>query len=463
MQPVRLFTYWNFSVVPSPDFENYYHRGMTKDQIDAFFGTSEPGWEEAEAALREAPAAARKMMPWTPGLIAAFERFHNEEIGPLGALIPRWRPVPRRVAVLRSFASQLFREVRWPHTTWLENCAVYSGVPFDVIYDGDFEHPGDPLAGRDLLVVSRAVCLTRPAYERIAAFSRSGGLVVVDPETLVQIPGAVVLSPGESFDVFESALHNREDQLRQTVGNWDRPQFVEAMSELAETSRLPDAVPAEFRRLVDTRVNAPARSLTPNTWLNLLEVDGASYIGIVNNLRSRGPMYGHFGKVREQGVPQTARLRLDHALGSVPYDLIEHRRVPVQTVDDSMTLALALPPAGGRVIVLLPAPVQRIDLNASVVNADWGDHRGREIAVSARLVDPAGNTVPGCIPARLEITRPDGSASDFSRYVAFRRGGLSETVPIPVNTAPGTWRVEIVEFASGLRVSGTVPVGAVSR
>ncbi len=414
LQPIRMLTYRNFDVVPESDFENAYHQCMTKAQIDTFFGTATPTWEEAEAALSRDPALAGRLLPWTPELIGAFKRFHTEEIGPLGALITRWRNGRRQIAVLRSLASQVFGEKRRPGTTtWLEECVVRCGVPFDVLYDSDFEKGLDPLSSCRLLVVSGAVCVTRPVYERIAAFSRRGGVVVVDPETAVVLPGAVSVEP---------------------------------------TGALP-----AFSRLVAERVKPSARSLTPDTWLNLLTADGASYIGVVNDLRVSGPMYGHFGKVRETGVPQTARIAFSRGLGSVAYDLLSHKQVEIEEAGTVSRVAVDLPAGGARVIMVLRQTIGQMDVRMGRGKVTWGSHSGLEFRLGADLLDPDGQPVRGLVPATVTVRHPDGSLSDYSRHAAFRNGVLLFQFPWPRNGPPGKWRVTVLERASGL--SEVVEIG----
>lgn len=449
MQPIRMFTYWNFSVVPKPGFENAYSRCMTKQQLDEFFGTPTPTWDEAKAKMEEEPDIARKLMPWTPELIETFIRFHTEEIGPLGGLIPQWRNRARRIAILRSFASQIFREVRWPGNTWLENCAVYGGVPFDVLYDSDFETDADPLAGYRLLIVSRAVCLTRPAHRWIREFSKRGGTVVVDSETLVEIPGAVRLETTQSLDRFREALAAKEKALQEEGVAVDSPRYVEAMSHWATQQAGPVGVEPVFVDLIDKNVDPEARTQTMNTWLNVLEADGANYIAVVNNLRTRGPMYGHFGKVREKGVPQTARVVFDPALGAVAYDLVRHEQIAFDVRDGKAELALDVPAAGGRLLVLLDHPLASVRVTAQVGDALWGDQNGREVHVAATLSDAEGRTVEGLIPATITITRPDGRRSDYSRHAVFRRGQLDYRFPVAVNSPHGDWHVTVVERATG--------------
>ena len=172
-------------------------------------------------------------------------------------------------------------------------------------------------------------------------------------------------------------------------------------------------------------------------------------MGVVNDLRVHGPLYGHFGAVRETGVPHSAQVRFNAGLGSVAYDLLTSQPVALSVSGDSSTATLDLPPAGARLLVLLPATIARLDLQAQVEAVVWGDHRGRQVAVRAALLDDQGRIVPGLIPATLTWRPPDGSRSDFSHHTVFRRGVLDAALPVLANGPSGIWQVEVLERASG--------------
>lgn len=458
LQPIRLFTYWNFDIVPRADFENPYHRCMTKAQLDALFGSSEPSWDQAKRVLEAQPALAGKLMPWTPELAVAFARFHREEVGPLGALIPQWRNRPRRLAILRSFASQLYGDVRWPGTTWLETCVLNSGIPFDVLLDEDFERKEDPLATHQLVAVSAAACLTRPVLAGLTRFAARGGTLVTDPETRVALPGAVVLRPSDAASAFAPRTPGREPEPRPPPARDDDPRVIEAMTARADAGPEPGLPEPAFLEVLETAVSPEARSLSPFTWLNLLEAEGACYLGLVNDLRVQGPMYGHFGMVREVGVPHNALVQVSSALGSIAYDLLSHEAIPLAASGRSATLDLDLPPAGARVLILLPAPVARLQLQAGLTPAEWGDHRGRQVALRALLLDDQDRIVPGLVPATVTWLHPDGSRSDFSHHTVFRRGVLETTLPVLSNGPAGTWRLQVLERASGRSAEVAVPI-----
>jgi len=456
LQPIRLFTYWNYNVVPRSDYKSVYSHCMTKAQIDTLFGTPTPTWKQAEAVLKDKPTLSRKLMPWTPELIATFRRFHNEEVGPLGALIPRWRNRARRVAMVWSFASQIFDGVRWPRATGLERSAMCSGVPFDVLYDMDFETDQDPLGTYQMVIVSRAVCLTRPTYDWLVKFARRGGTIVVDEATRVKLPGAVVLKETGTAKQFAERVRAKEEALLSRFGSMSGTGYAKGAAALAQPGALPHPAEPTFLAALGKAVKPEARSLTPNTWLNLLEAGGACYIGVVNDLRVRGPMYGHFGKVREMGVPQTARVVFDPKLGAVAYDVLHQKRVPVRACDGGAEMALALPGGGACVVMLLPRPIASVRVRAKAFDATWGDHTGREIRVQARLTDEQGGAVPGLVPVTVTVTGPDGTRSDFSCHRVFDRGRLRFRFPVSRNGPAGVWKIHVTERASGRTAETTV-------
>jgi hypothetical protein len=109
-------------------------------------------------------------------------------------------------------------------------------------------------------------------------------------------------------------------------------------------------------------------------------------------------------------------------------------------------------------VLLLPRPVGALEARAEVGKARWGDHRGREIRITARLADVDGRPVPGLVPATVTVLGPDGSRSDFSRHTVFRRGALECRIPVLQNGSAGDWRILVQERASGREVSNSVRV-----
>ena len=97
-----------------------------------------------------------------------------------------------------------------------------------------------------------------------------------------------------------------------------------------------------------------------------------------------------------------------------------------------------------------------MDVRATITDAVWGDHHGREIVIRATLTDPGGRGMPGIVPATLTVGRPDGKRSDYSRHTAFNRGELLCRVPLSTNAPKGIWTATILERASGREMSVTI-------
>ena len=175
----------------------------------------------------------------------------------------------------------------------------------------------------------------------------------------------------------------------------------------------------------------------------------------MNDLRQRGRHYGHFGRVLEDGVAQTARLVIDRSLGEAAYELLTCRRLSLEGEGARWRCSLDLPPAGGKVILFVPQPIAALQLGVKRASRI---KQGGTARVEAALRDPSGKKLPGVIPARLEVLRPDGSRDGFSHYTAFRRGELAFDYPVPANAPVGPWCVEVRDLAAGLRQATTFEV-----
>lgn len=453
LQPIRLLTCRDAEALLMGPTETHW-RGAGPADLERLFGTPAPTWAEAQRALEASPEMARTLLARSDDLLAALRRVLTAEVAPLGALVPAWRNRPRRLAMVRSFASQLYSEDPWPATTWLEGNLLHSGVPFDILWDDDPEADPEALAGYRLVVVSAAACLTRPMVEALTRLQSVGGVVLTDSETRVTLPGAVVVQAGDAAAAAAMPYGPTGNAAAGTgpVGAATPPRRPPDSLALAGPGH------PEVMSLIERHLDPEARSLSPFTWMNLLEAEGACYLGVVNDLRVHGPLYGHFGLVRESGIAQTARLAIQPHLGAVAYDLVRHQAVPLRHSGAHLMADLDLGPGEGRVLVLLPAAIARLDLAADLQAAEWGDHRGRQIGVRAGLRDAEGRIVPGIIPATITVLHPDGSRNDLSHHTAFRRGLLETALPVPSNAPPGPWRVQVRDHASGRRAEAVVTV-----
>ena len=120
--------------------------------------------------------------------------------------------------------------------------------------------------------------------------------------------------------------------------------------------------------------------------------------------------------------------------------------MPLEQQEGRRVARVELPAGGGRVLVLLPEPIEKLTLRR-----DRGTEpaRGSLVRLRAELSGPSGRPVPGVIPLRLTVTNPDGQASDFSRYGAFTEGRWHVDLPVELNALPGSYRAEVTDLAAG--------------
>ena len=403
-RPVQAVTYWNLWSVMTQQTNALDQAGM-----DAIFGASAT---EADINSRYAlDPTLKKYSLFVPGLRDEVARLHRETLHPLGALLPQWTNRPRRIAIYASLAGELFSEVRWP----LNDNPLIKGVdtqsqPYDYIYDEDFDASGTCLDAYDLVVIPENSGLYAPAKEPLRALLARGGKVLVDDYWKTTLPGVTQLK-------------------------WRGTAAEKASSDAAVL-----AACAAVRRQADC--NGTGAKVA----LNLLQHAGANYVVAVNTRRQVGPHFGRFGRVLEDGVAQTATLVLDPALGSVAYAIPEGVQIPLAAANGRLAADLDLPPAGGRMLVLLPRPIAKISLNidGSRLGRDGGD-----VTLEAVLTDAQNQVVPGGIPLRCDIRDPTGAMSDLSRYAMFSGGRWTLTAIIPANAPMGTWTATVRDLAAG--------------
>jgi len=437
-RPISNMTYWALNQAISRGNKK---ETKTQTEIDKIFGPT-PEWKAVEKKIKRRGEYTSVFL-WIPELRDEIKRMHNEVIHPLGALIPAWRNSPRRIAVFFSFAGQLYNNVRWPGRPPLMRALNEYPLPFDVLYDQDFE--GDSavsLDSYDVIVIPESPVVYKPALAPLKKFIARGGLVLVDDYFRAKLDGITQLK-WKGVKEKDPLLKELEQALLKKYGRSNHPMFVEAMQEATRDKRKTPGPSNRALALVDKAVRSPVRVATRAVHANLLEADGAYYLVLINDLRVPGKHYGHFGKVREQGVAQTAQVEIEASLGSHAYDLLAHKKLRLKTTaSKANALNVKLPPAGGRVIALLPSDPHKIELTVT-------EQTDALVALRATLTDIAGLPLVGIIPCKVSITRPDGTTSDRSCYAAFRRGKLLVEWPRAYNAAPGTYTLTVTEMATG--------------
>jgi len=445
-RPLAAMTYWNLWGAISRGNDKSM---MTQEEIDERLGTK-PDWKTAAEKIA-VKGEASSIFLWIPELRDEIGRMHNEVVHPLGALLVRWQNRPRQLAVYRSFAGQLWNEVRWPGNDALCKAVERLGVPFDMLYDQDFEDNPELLEGYQAIVLQECAAVTEPAARQLRAFLQRGGQVFADVYVAAPIENVTRFLWRGATDDAADKVAKTEQELLKLYGRTDHPLFIEGMEQAAKQFSQSEGPSAKATAAIVAALSLDCSTKTQHVFHNLLQAEGATYLVAVNDLRVPGKHYGHFGRVLEDGVAQTAEFEVKSSFGKVAYALPTAAlptAAPVRlTVEGQRSrLKMDLPPAGGRVVVFLSEEIGNLKL--SPVDAK-SVMRGSYLQLTGQLLGMSGALVPGVIPVEIAITNPDGSRSDFSHFSAFVKGKWAFVLPIPHNAPAGSYRLEVRELASG--------------
>jgi hypothetical protein len=194
------------------------------------------------------------------------------------------------------------------------------------------------------------------------------------------------------------------------------------------------------------------------------EAGDARYVLVVNDHRQSGPQYEKWkvtlnaiGRkphepLRDQGLAQDVQVTVPAGLAL--YDVLKHRRLDATPIGVRQRASLTLEPGGAAVIAAFPRPLKQL-----VVTAPSRLTRGNEATVALQVLDESGRAAPGRQMAEVRVLRPDGQAwSGQQRYRRIVDGRLSMPLRLPRSAQPGEWRIEVLEWTSGLRATATVNV-----
>ncbi len=434
-RPMQDICYWNL--------RGALHKGkqQTQAEIDAKLGVK-PTWTEAKSKI-QVKGEKSSVALWIPELKDEIKQMHNNVVHPLGALIPKWQNRPRRIAVWRSFAGQLFNEIRWGGRSPFRRIVRDHPQPYDVLYDQDFEDNPKCLDGYDVLVIPECPPLYKPAKTPLEAMLKRGGKVFVDQYWKADLPGVIKLDWGTGKNGVD--LAKLEQDLLKKYGSPSHPQYIEGVEAALRQQKQAGGPVARLAAALD-QARADIQVLTRNVQINTLQAEGANYLVAVNDLRQPGPHYGHFGRVLEKGVSQTTSFAIDKELGAVAYQLLAARRLPLVEKDGRYHVRTQLGAGDGMAMIFLPARIQRMELAVE-------ERNNRSLRITGALLDHRGKPVPGVIPMQVSITRPDGTHSSFSHYSAFVRGKWSFDFPIAYNAPKGRFTITVKELAAGIERS----------
>ncbi len=229
-------------------------------------------------------------------------RLLREVLEPLGPALLQIPDAPAPSGMLESFTSQMFAGrgtygwgQGWAGTAW--HILTYAQLSPRILYEETIARDG--LDGISVLALPDCDVLPRTIVDRIADFRRRGGLVIGDER----------LSPAVEADLRIPIVP------RTGRASEEHAAMVEKGRRLAEA--------------LGSRHPARLRTSSPTVVPRLRQYGATDYVFAVNDLRQYGTYVGRHGLVMEDGVPQSAEVRLRRTGGHV-YDLVAHLPVAAE-------------------------------------------------------------------------------------------------------------------------------------
>ncbi|MBO4528869.1 MAG: hypothetical protein J5743_14640 [Victivallales bacterium] len=352
---------------------------------------------------------------------------HNV-IQPLGPSLLEIQDAKSRVAVLESFASQMYAQCGsngWSNS-WEADMHIilqWAGYQPQIIYDETVRKNG--LDAYDVLVMPNCYVLTQSVYDEILKFQKRGGIVVAD-ERLCPAVLPDLLVPAykrtRKADVDKAALQAMAANLRNELDPFFTRDF--------QTSNM-DIV-GRMRRFGDT-----------------------DYLFLINDKRTYGDYVGQYGLVMEKGLDNagTAWLPGDGYI----YDLVAHKQVPTTPKDGGLLFDVSFGPGEGKLFMRTKTPLDAISIN---VDGDGTAPRGSEVPLTVQVETARNGPIlpKAVVPVKLTILDADGKPAEFSGYHAAVNGELKLNLSIPSNEKPGKWTITAENLANGGKVQTTLTI-----
>lgn len=392
-----------------------------------------------------------------PSTYEMMRRLSADVIRPYGGLIRQCRVAPRRIAVLSSDTSALFRrrEPLLGHYGNLQAHHFYTvlamaHLPADVVFEEHIARHG--LSDYDVLVLPQCDVLPKSVYEGVLDFQQRGGLIIADQYLGPEVPGALRFDFDFSYrkHVTATAIANGRgfadwnDQLQPDTAKMEAVEGVSAL----EDQTILESYAARLREAVDDRIVRAVDCSQPTAVINMLNARGGQYLVVVNDKRAYDERLGKYRSELGEIVPQTVAITLNEWNDDelVAYDLMARQKLNVQKLDGRFRFEVALTEIGGTLIALYPRSVA--NLNVSIPAAT---RRGSKAYASICLVDAAGLAPAGVQPIRVSLRDAENRAHESSDYYLLQDGTVTVEFTPALNDPTGTWHFVVDDLTAGFR------------
>ncbi|WP_347242877.1 LamG-like jellyroll fold domain-containing protein [Thermogutta sp.] len=371
------------------------------------------GWN----SLVPAPHASYRFTnPYTKEVLQ--ELIHTV-VRPLGPTLLEIPDSPADMAVLESFASQMFAgrgTYGWSRGWEADLHLALQWARFQprIIYEETVLRDG--LDNYRVLVLPSCDVLPASVVKVIKEFQSRGGLVVGDE----------FLCPAIQPDI-------RIQSYRRTG---------KAQEDKAALQR----IAATLRQELASRYPRRADSSDPDVIVRTRQYRGTLYVFTINDRRTFGDYVGHHGLVMEQGLPLEGSVSVV-TQGKTVYDLVEHHTVESQRTGEALTWSVKLGPGEGRLFMVTEQAINKVE-----VSVPEKSERGQSVSLIIRVLDENGAPLSAVIPIELEMTDSQGRTAEPTGFYAARDGVLHVAMDFARNDSPGEWQIRVRELAAGHEV-----------
>ena len=351
--------------------------------------------------------------PETRGVLTELVR---DVVRPLGPTLLQVPDRPSDVAVLESFASQMYasRGTRGWSGSWEADMHLilqWAHLQPEIVFDETILRDG--LDRFRVLVMPNCDVLTASVARKIREFQKRGGLIVSDEN----------LAPGITPDI-----------MIETIRRKDPADEAKAALQ-ARAAALRNELDAFYVRYGDAS--------NQDTVIRFRRYASTDYLFALNDKRTFGAYVGHHKKVMEKGVSNSSELSVRRADGHV-YDLLAHREVPVRKMRNNLAFDVAFGPGAGKLFMITAQPIENLLVTAPATAKLKG-----ELTINVAVLGGNGKALDAVVPVKIDILDPQGEAADLSGYYGAKDGRVSVTVALAPNDLPGDWTINVRDLASG--------------
>ena len=355
-----------------------------------------------------------------PGTAPRLASLMDRVVRPLGPMLLDVPDCPADVAMLESFAAQMFYggmtygSMRGP-VGRMHGALTRAHMQTEIVYDETIMRDG--LGRFKILVAPHAGVLKEGVATRIQEWQDRGGILVADP----------TLAPRLSPDIM----------LTQMKGS-DKEESV--------------AKAAELRTALEGEYTPYGQADTHNAVMRFRRFGSTDYLFVVNDNRTYGDYVGHHKIVMEKGLPLKTTMTIRRPGGTV-YDLVAGKVVPTKSGDGALSISASLDPGEGRVYMITAQPIARV-----AVAVPGRVARTKSASIFVEVTDRSRAPMDAAIPLRVDVTDPEGQSSEVSGWYSAKGGTLTVDLDVAPNDVPGQWRVSVRELASGKTAQQTFTV-----